>query len=107
MPNWCTNEISIAGEHVEIKKFLDLITDNGFFINVLPDQKDWGCNKDVVRANVHGIDGYQEGDDFLELIIPTDWNPPYGIAQELRRKFLKLTIVWFYREDGQQISGWL
>ena len=48
-------------------------------------------------------------DDFggVEYNFDTAWSPPEPICDALRELFPKLEIIWFYKEEGNQIAGWL
>jgi hypothetical protein len=47
------------------------------------------------------------GDEELYLEFETAWSPPEGIHAKIKEMLPSCTIIWFYREDGVQISGWL
>ena len=47
------------------------------------------------------------GDEQLNLNFETAWSPPEGIHAKIKEMLPSCTIIWFYREDGVQISGWL
>ena len=171
MPNWCQNEVEVCGSPEDIKKLSELITDEGFFCNVLPlpkelsgysspcsiiseekyaeqeekykewlakDKKDepysffhrditqeikdklikeygatnwydwcinnWGCKWDIDTKEMFQ---YDEGADWIQLDFNTAWCPPQGIKDKLDEMFPELSISWFYKEPGCQISGWL
>jgi len=45
--------------------------------------------------------------DWLYFEFYTAWAPPEPICHKLRKLFPNLEICWFYREDGNQIVGWI
>ena len=52
----------------------------------------------------------QDGDvleDEAHLVFDTAWGPPVGIYNKLVEKYPDLSITWFYKEEGMEISGWL
>ena len=48
-------------------------------------------------------------DDFggVEYMFDTAWSPPEPIYHALRELFPELEITWFYKEEGEQLAGWL
>ena len=44
---------------------------------------------------------------YITLAFDTAWSPPSGIYEAIVEKYPDLDISWFYREDGEQIAGWL
>ncbi len=60
----------------------------------------WGIDGDSIQF-------YDEDNDRIELHFDTAWGPPDEIYQELRDKYEDLDISWFYREDGEQIAGYM
>ena len=68
----------------------------------------WALANWGTRSNVHDEDVLtDEGDDFLRYDFDTAWGPPEGVCEKLRELFPEACISWFYREDGEQIAGFL
>ena len=57
----------------------------------------WDVSDVVMEDSIHWVD-YK---------FDTAWSPPEGIYNELTKLFTTVDIIWFYREDGVQIAGWL
>ena len=68
---------------------------------------DWANNNWGTKWEAANVDMSQDSDDGAQYEFDTAWSPPEGIFYALVEKFPKLSISWFYREDGQRISGWL
>ena len=62
----------------------------------------WGTKWEVAHVGMS-----RNSDCEVEYEFDTAWCPPEGIFDALEKKFPKLSISWFYREDGCQLSGWL
>ena len=62
----------------------------------------WGTKWGVDCPDVH-IGDFGE----VRYNFDTAWSPPQPIYDALTELFPKLTISWFYREDGMQTAGWL
>jgi len=58
----------------------------------------WGCKWGSCRTEYDGDDTWT---------FETPWCPPREIFDKLNDMFPKVSISWFYREDGMQIAGWL
>ena len=70
----------------------------------------WGTKWNLVpNDNDASLNGYdiQQGEEWLRLEFETAWSPPAGIYDAIYEKYPDLTVNWFYREDGNQIAGWL
>ena len=61
----------------------------------------WGTKWDV------NVDDFQDSDGWLSYEFDTAWSPPEPICSFLRDKFPDVTITWFFREEGQEIAGYL
>ena len=61
----------------------------------------WGTKWDTNEAYIQD-DGW-----LLRYDFTTAWCPPQPICHALRDMFPDLTISWFYREDGMEMSGYL
>ena len=68
---------------------------------------DWANAKWGTKWEVAHVEMSQDSDYEVAYEFDTAWCPPEGIYNALEKKFPKLTISWFYREDGDQIAGWL
>jgi hypothetical protein len=137
MPNWCSNEVDVWGSEKDIKAFKELVTtDKEVFsfnkILPMPEELDGLPSPNRDNAEVERLtqkygyaDWYQwrlahwgvkwdsegelvdESDESLTYNLETPWCPPEGIYNELVERFPELDIVWFYREDGMRMAGWL
>ena len=63
--------------------------------------ENWGTKWDV------NVDGFQDSDGWLNYEFDTAWSPPEPICAFLRDKFPEITISWFFREEGQEMAGYL
>ena len=125
MPNWCTNEVDIyGGDNLEqFKQFVDECIVMDFkleFEKVIPYPPEAPSRDDITldstmeeRMN-HPYQKWsaseQDGDvldDEAHLVFDTAWGPPVGIYNKLVEKYPDLSITWFYKEEGMEISGWL
>ena len=61
----------------------------------------WGTKWDVSEVWL------DDTDDYLKYDFDTAWCPPEGIYAFLVDKFPDVSISWFYREEGQEIAGYL
>lgn len=68
---------------------------------------DWANTNWGTKWEVAHVEMSQDSDCEVEYEFDTAWCPPEGIFDALEKKFPKLSISWFYREDGNQMSGWL
>ena len=83
--------------------------------SVMPDwwnwrNDNWGTKWNLVpnpEGNLSGYDFVDHGKDYIQLEFETAWSPPDGIYEAIVAKYPDLSVNWFYREDGVQISGWL
>ncbi len=136
MPNWCSNEVDVWGPEKDIKAFKELVTTDkeAFSFNKIlpmPEELDSqapnrkGKSSEELIKKYGYADWYQwrlanwgvkwdsegelvdESDESLTYNIETPWCPPEGIYDELVKRFPELEIVWFYREDGMRMAGWL
>ena len=64
--------------------------------------KNWGTKSDTNCEEVH-IGDFGE----VRYSFDTAWCPPTPIYQHLTELFPKLNISWVYREEDNQVSGWL
>lgn len=64
----------------------------------------WGTKWDIDPQPVDECNEFDE----LRFSFDTAWSPPVGIYAALAQMIAdKGSISWFYREDGQQLAGWL
>lgn len=132
MPNWCSNEIEIiADSNEELDEVIQFIkgkisfqdTMSGehleedvqfCFNNIIPQPKDvddwytwrvenWGTKWEPRIEFFHR----HSSNPYLSILCDTAWNPPYGIYEELSNKFPNVEIIWFYKEPGMCLAGWL
>ena len=83
--------------------------------SVMPDwwnwrNENWGTKWNLVPDHDGDLTAYktvEDGEDFIMLEFDTAWSPPEGIYEAIVEKYPDLSVNWFYREDGVQISGWL
>ena len=83
--------------------------------SVMPDwwnwrNENWGTKWNLVPTHDGDLTAYmtvEDGEDFIMLEFDTAWSPPEGIYEAIVEKYPDLSVNWFYREDGVQISGWL
>lgn len=68
--------------------------------------RDWCINNWGTKWNTSEV-AVEEGEDYLHYYFDTAWCPPTGICTALRKQFPDLHISWFYREDGEQLAGYL
>ena len=61
----------------------------------------WGTKWDVSDVEM------EDSISWVDYKFETAWSPPEGIYNELTKLFTTVDIIWFYREDGVQIAGWL
>lgn len=61
----------------------------------------WGTKWDVSEVWL------EDTDDYLKYDFDTAWCPPEGIHAFLVDKFPDVSISWFYREEGQEMAGYL
>jgi len=64
--------------------------------------RNWGTKWDTDCEEVN-IDDWGG----VEYNFDTAWGPPEEIYRRLIELFPDIEISWFYREDGNQIAGWL
>mgnify|MGYP004452333711 FL=1 len=69
----------------------------------------WGTKWNLVPAKGGSVDGYSVDitKDYINLTFDTAWSPPDGIYDAIGDRYPDLSVNWFYREDGMQMSGWL
>ena len=126
MPNWCTNEIDVdfdtAAEYNAFKEFAlteivgDTILD---FSKIIPPPEkfagdnpaegwyEWRLENWGTKWSLNEMH-FEEGDEWCRMVFDTAWSPPQGIHEKMVNEFFpKMSINWFYREDGMQMSGWL
>ena len=118
MPNWCHNEVTVQGEKKHVKEFMDFVkSDKQEFdfekIVPLPNGKwdyDWCLSNWNTKWNACDVEK-EVVDEFHEVTytFETAWSPPENILRVLKEKFEEsdLFISWFYREDGQELCGYL
>ena len=83
--------------------------------SVMPDwwnwrNENWGTKWNLVPNHDGDLTAYltvEDGEDYISLEFDTAWSPPEGIYEAIVEKYPDLSVNWFYREDGVQISGWL
>ena len=83
--------------------------------DVMPDwwnwrNNNWGTKWNLVPDPEGNLTDYvvvEQSEELIELEFETAWSPPNGIYSEIWAKYPDLTVNWFYREDGCQLSGWL
>mgnify|MGYP003628172789 FL=1 len=83
--------------------------------SVMPDwwnwrNDNWGTKWNLVPNHDGDLTAYltvEDGEDYISLEFDTAWSPPEGIYEAIVEKYPDLSVNWFYREDGVQISGWL
>ncbi len=68
---------------------------------------DWALQNWGTKWNVTGDVLVDETEDSLRYEFDTAWGPPEGVCSKLCELFPEASISWFYREDGEQIAGWL
>ena len=64
--------------------------------------KNWGTKWNIAETIVDEWDK-----DSLFYAFETAWSPPIGIYNELKKLFPNLEISWFYKEEDNQLAGWL
>ena len=62
----------------------------------------WGTKWDTDCPEVH-IGDFGE----VRYSFDTAWSPPEPIYKHLTKLFPKLNISWFYKEEDNQLAGWL
>lgn len=107
MANCCLNEVSISGSQKEIKRFIELVSDDFDFNKIIPlysitrqkAAENWGCNSE----------SYDTEHTYFKIgaywIFVTNWNPPRKIFLALKKEFPKLAIVWKFREPMEGLKG--
>ena len=63
----------------------------------------WGVKWNTDPTNV----SFDSGETWASWEFMSPWNPPEHICYKLRELFPNVSICWFYKEPGMQISGWL
>lgn len=63
----------------------------------------WGTKWDVSQVGIELNPEWEQ----LQYEFDTAWGPPEGIHIFLADMFPDLSISWFFREEGQQIAGYL
>lgn len=118
MPNWCHNEVTVRGKEEYVIEFMDFVkSDKQEFdfeeIVPLPNGKwdyDWCLSNWSTKWNACNVEKEVE-DELYEVTytFETAWSPPENILRVLKGKFAEsdLFISWFYREDGNEICGYL
>lgn len=118
MPNWCDNEVTVQGKKEYVKEFMDFVkSDKHEFdfekIVPLPNGKwdyYWCLSNWSTKWNAREVG--KDFDDQVHAVtytFETAWSPPENILRVLKEKFAEsdLLIKWFYREDGNEICGYL
>ena len=70
----------------------------------------WGTKWNLVPNHDGDLTKYDvvgQDDGYIQLVFDTAWSPPNGIYEAITEKYPDLDINWFYREDGEQMAGWL
>ena len=78
-------------------------------------KKEYGCDNWYDWANANWGTKWDTDCEELEIDsfggvnykFDTAWSPPEPIYHALRELFPKLEITWFYKEEGEQLAGWL
>ena len=68
---------------------------------------DWSNKHWGTKWEVSDVEMFQDSEYEAQYEFDTAWCPPEGIFYALKNKFPELTFSWFYREDGDQIAGFL
>ena len=64
----------------------------------------WGTKWDIGKDAVEWGD---DEEDYFQIHFDTAWAPPEDVASELKRKYKKVSIQWFYDEPGCESAGYL
>jgi hypothetical protein len=133
MPNWCENRVTISGDELTCKLFIDTHVKKDFFNTVIPMPEElrnttadfrtaypeliekYGYNNwyDWANANwgtkwdVDISDQVDQQSDWIQLNFETAWGPPEGVFKALRDMYPTLDITWFYDEPGMGFAGYL
>ena len=65
-----------------------------------------GKNDDRWYCLLYTSDAADE-EDYFQIHFDTAWAPPEDVASELKRKYKKVSIQWFYDEPGCESAGYL
>jgi hypothetical protein len=137
MPNWCFNRVKVWGAAKVLNNFKrgvklgkspfsfqkikpmpddldDLIPSNGEIDEDLISRfgadnwydwrlMHWGTKWDINANDIYIVEGPRS----VHYSFDTAWGPPNGIYLELLEKYPDINISWYYREDGNQIRGYL
>tara|TARA_B100001996_G_scaffold399_1_gene401 strand:+ start:1438 stop:1950 length:513 start_codon:yes stop_codon:yes gene_type:complete len=66
--------------------------------------ENWGTKWDVHRDHIEWGD---DDEDYCVIHFDTAWSPPEEIAAELKEKYDRVSIQWFYDEPGMEFAGYL
>ena len=67
---------------------------------------DWAVQNWGVKWTATDVQ-YDNGDTWANWAFMSPWSPPEPICMKLRELFPDVDIVWFFKEPGMQMSGWL
>ena len=113
-PDWKT----IPNKDGELPVAEEIKNPNGEVITIthnFPDGKnddrwyDWNVHNWGTKWDI-GKDAVEWGDDeedYFQIHFDTAWAPPEDVASELKRKYKKVSIQWFYDEPGCESAGYL
>ena len=132
MPNLCLNEVQVTtSSKEEMDDFISFISGTEkvqdrmsgeyseqplefSFNSIIPEPRkmdsdshswrleNWGTKWE---PHIYMFDRCGDVELFIEMTTP--WSPPDGIYEQLTELFPDVDIVWFYKEPGLQLSGWL
>jgi len=119
MPNYCENELCVAGPGIAVSAFLQAVEGIGpiDFTKVIPEPDqltdgnlcDWRTDHWGTKWNA--CDGIVLKDDTttrgrkVTLSFETAWAPPLKVVEELVKKYRLLTFTLRYWEGGMQYQG--
>lgn len=124
MPNWVSNGLTIEGTKSEVTEFANILMytlEGGqkkviSFHSTLPlpesesenwytwQVENWGTKWDVHRDHIEWGD---DDEDYCVIHFDTAWSPPEEIAAELKEKYDRVSVQWFYDEPGMEFAGYL
>ena len=119
MPNWCENELLIAGPEDEVNKFIETSKkgdDFAIFENHIPTPNlendgwymwrlnNWGCKWDVDDPTLR----YENTSDGIKeaiMYFNTPWSPAIEAFTTISSMYPNLLFAIAYEEPGMQFEG--
>jgi len=122
MPNWCENELIIAGPDKKVNKFIQISKidsdDYAIFENHIPTPKEvldgdgwyiwridnWGCKWDIDDPSLR----YEDTNGEIKYVIMnfnTPWGPPIDGLNTISSMYPNVLFVIAYEEPGMAFEG--